>query len=103
MYPTDKDVKNVADRDHFMRVVRGHENYLESNAQTFFAIIANWVILKNYSTVFVASAVIAVARVAYAYSYSISPSARGPAFGLALLGNAALQGALAWFVVKRFL
>jgi hypothetical protein len=103
MYPTDKDVKNVSDRDHFMRVVRGHENYLESNAQTFFAIIANWVILHNYSTVFVASVIIAVSRVLYAYSYSISPSARGPAFGFSLLANAALQGTLAWFVVKRFI
>ena len=103
MYPTETDVKAIEDRDKFMRVVRGHENWLENNAQVIFSIIAAWTITKAYATIFVLSIVMAVARVLYAYGYSVSPAARAPA-GIAFgLSSAAVQGALTWYVVKRFL
>ena len=103
MYPTEKDVKAIEDRDKFMRVVRGHENWLENNAQVIFSVIAAWLITKAYATIFVLSLTIAVARVFYAYAYSVSPNARGPPFGISLLAQAAIQGSLAWYVAKRFI
>jgi hypothetical protein len=103
MYPSEKDVAKLEDRLAFMAVVRGHENWLESNAQTIFAVLANWSITKNYATIFVLSTAIAVARILYAQAYSVSPAARVGPFVVATLANASLQGALLWFLVKRFI
>jgi hypothetical protein len=66
-------------------VIRGHENYLENNAQMLFALLVNWIVLKNYSTCFVFGCAWALLRVFYAVGYSISPSARGPFFALSFL------------------
>jgi hypothetical protein len=106
----------------FLRVVRGHENYLESNAQLLFTIICNWFILKNYATVFILSIVTVIGRseqkrnyslfstlttrkfsVWYQAGYSASDKGRYPGFVLTLVAQVILHGTLAWFVAKKFL
>jgi hypothetical protein len=64
MYPELKDLKHKTNEDRlaFLRVVRGHENFLEMNAQWLFAIFVNWFALKNYATVLVMSALVIVGR-----------------------------------------
>ena len=83
-------------------MVRGHENYLENNAQFFFAVLTNWLVLKNFSTVFVLALLNGAARVLYALGYSLGPSYRTPGFLVGLLTTLALHGTIVFHVLKAF-
>jgi len=94
VYPNVADVKSKteADRLSFIRIVRGHENYLEYAFQFLFVALFSWIAFGNHSTVFVLTLAFLGFRVIYAFGYSIHDKLRGPGYLLSHLAFLALHG-----------
>ena len=79
----------------FLSAIRGHENYLESNAQLFFVFFVHYIMKANFNAAFALTLLVLVCRVLYAEFYQVSPAARTVGFVPLFFATMALHGMLA--------